>query len=63
MVKFPEFFSSNYKMSKTQNLKRQIEELDEEKMQLEQDSKRLKQDNKLYQVQNQKSMEKQEYIR
>ena len=61
MVKFPEFFSSNYKMSKTQNLKRQIEELDEEKMQLEQDSKRLKQDNKLYQVQ--KSMEKQEYIR
>ena len=48
-------------MSKTQNLKRQIEELHEEKMLLEQDSKRLKQDNKLYQVQ--KSMEKQEYIR
>ena len=46
-------------MSKTQNLKRQIEELHEEKMQLEQDNKRLKQDNKLYQVQ--KSMEKQEY--
>ena len=50
-------------MSKTQYLKRHIEELHEEKMQLEQDSKRLKQDNKLYQVQNQKSMEKQEYIR
>jgi len=50
-------------MSKKQNLKRQIEELDEEKMRLEQDNKRLKQDNKLYQVQNQKSMEKQEYIR
>ena len=36
-------------MSKTQNLKRQIEELHEEKMQLEQDSKRLKQNHEFYQ--------------